>query len=191
MAKVTGPLHSDDARGKLASALVFMGWKGIKTVRAFVIPANPKDPDQGDIRCVIGGLGRAAGRVKVDESFDTKLKALGVIPSQQSKQSYLVQYVKNNYIGGKGATMTAAYNSMIAALTGHTAYTIFQSKASGIGIADFSLTYDTIAVFDKGLGFYLLAKAAIALGFTGSPYTKTLAAWTTTQIGKLASDFRG
>ena len=58
MAKLFGPLHSDDARGKLASSLVFMGWKGIKTVRAFVKPANPKTAPQGNIRTILGGSGR-------------------------------------------------------------------------------------------------------------------------------------
>lgn len=191
MAIVTGPLHSDDARGQIGKSLVFMGWKGIKTVRSWLKPANPQDPDQGDIRCLFGGTGRAVGRVKVDESYDTKLKALGVIPSAQSKQSYLVQYIKGQYFTGKGATMKANYATALKELTGHTAYTTFSAKATAIGIVDFELSYDTVATYEKGLGFYLLAKAAIALGFTGSPYTKTLASWTATQIGKLASDLRG
>ena len=42
MAKLTAPLLSFDARGGLGKTLVFMGWKGIKTVRQFVVPANPK-----------------------------------------------------------------------------------------------------------------------------------------------------
>jgi hypothetical protein len=46
MAKLTGPLLSFDARGKLGNTLVFIGWKGIKTVRQFVIPANPNTPGQ-------------------------------------------------------------------------------------------------------------------------------------------------
>jgi len=46
MARVTGPLMSMDARGKLGNTLVFTGWKGIKTVRQFVIPANPNTAAQ-------------------------------------------------------------------------------------------------------------------------------------------------
>lgn len=42
MAKVKAPLMSFDARGKIADSLVYMGWKGLKTVRQYVIPANPK-----------------------------------------------------------------------------------------------------------------------------------------------------
>lgn len=191
MAKVFGPLHSDDARGKLANSMVFMGWKGIKTVRAYITPANPQEEAQGNIRTVIGGLGRAVGKVSVNEDYDVKLKALEVIPAQQSKQSFLVQYIKDNYIAGKGATMTGNYKSILAEFTGATAYTAFQGAGSTCGIANFSLDYDTIATFDKGLGVYLLAKTAIALGFTGSPYTKTLAKWTGAHVDKLVSDMRG
>jgi len=46
MAKVKGPLMSMDARGQLGKTLVFIGWKGIKDVRSFVIPANPKTAGQ-------------------------------------------------------------------------------------------------------------------------------------------------
>lgn len=46
MGLVKGPLLSIDARGKIADTLVFSGWKGLKTVRAYVIPANPKSADQ-------------------------------------------------------------------------------------------------------------------------------------------------
>lgn len=46
MAKVTAPLISLDARGKLADTLVFGNWKGIPTVRQYVIPANPRTTAQ-------------------------------------------------------------------------------------------------------------------------------------------------
>lgn len=46
MAKVKGPLFSLDARGQIAKSLVYMGWKGLKTVRQYVIPSNPNTADQ-------------------------------------------------------------------------------------------------------------------------------------------------
>ncbi len=55
MAKVTGPIHSDSASGKLADAMVFAVWKGVKYVRQYVIPANPQSSDQGDQRIIMGG----------------------------------------------------------------------------------------------------------------------------------------
>jgi len=46
MAIVKGPLMSVDARGQLGKTLVFIGWKGVKDVRAHVVPANPKTAAQ-------------------------------------------------------------------------------------------------------------------------------------------------
>ena len=46
MARVTGPLFSMTARGKIADALVYAAWKGIDTVRSYVVPANPKTAAQ-------------------------------------------------------------------------------------------------------------------------------------------------
>jgi len=189
MAKLTGPLFSLDARGKLGSALVFIGWKGIKTVRQWLKPANPQSANQGDVRVVLGGLGRGCGKVGVDSAIHTQLKTLELIPDQQSKQSYLVQYIRDNYLAGTGATFTAAYVAMLAELTGHTRYSVFLSAADDLVITAFDLTYASIAEFNKALGIYLLAKANIAMGFTGSPYSIALASWSTANIAEFTADF--
>lgn len=187
MAKVTGPLMSMTASGKLADTIVFFSWKGVSTVRQWLIPANPQSSDQGDIRLVIGGVGRAAGKCVADSSYHDQLKDLDVIPAQQTKQSYLVQYIKDNFIAGSGATMTGNYGSVLAEVTGHTAYTSFAAGADTLVLTDFDISYASIDPFEKELGLYLLAKAAIALGFSGSPYTKTLASWTGAHIDKLVA----
>ncbi|MEE9284353.1 MAG: hypothetical protein V3V35_01355 [Dehalococcoidia bacterium] len=46
MAKVTAPLFSFGARGKLGDALVYFPWKGIEVVRTYVVPANPNSAAQ-------------------------------------------------------------------------------------------------------------------------------------------------
>ena len=190
MAKLTGPLMSLDARGKLGSCLVFMGWKGVKTVRQWLKPANPQSTGQGDIRVAIGGLGKAVGKIGVDSNFHTQLKTLELIPDQQSKQSYMVQYIKDNYFAGTGATFTAAYVAMLAELTGHTSYAEWTAAAAGLSIVEFDLDYAGIAPFDNALGIYLMAKAAIALDFTTTPYTLALASWTATQIATFTGDLK-
>lgn len=187
MAKVTGPLMSMTASGKLADAIVFFGWKGIASVRQWLKPANPQSTGQGNIRTIIGGTGRACGKVEVESAFSDQIADLELVPAQQTRQSYLVKYIKDNYFAGSGATLTGNYVTQLAALTGHTSYTTFQAGGDTLGILAFGLSYDDVADYDKGLGLYLLAKAAIALGFTGSPYTKTLASWTAAQIDKLVA----
>ncbi len=42
MAKVRGPLFSLDASGQFGKTLVFAVWKGIRYVRRYVIPENPR-----------------------------------------------------------------------------------------------------------------------------------------------------
>jgi len=189
MAKVTGPLMSMSASGKLADAMVFFGWKGISVVRQWLKPANPQSADQGDIRLVLGGLGRSVGKVEVDSSIHAQLIALKLIPNQQTKQSYLVQYIKDNYLAGTGATFTGNYVAMLAELTGHGAYSAFLSAADDLLITEFDVAYASIAPFNKALGVYLIAKACIDLGFTGTPYSVALASWTPAQVALFTADF--
>lgn len=185
MAKVYGPLFSISATGRFADALVNFGWKGRNVVRQWLRPLNRRSSDQGDVRMALGGLGRACGVVGVDSAYHEQLKTLNVIPTDQTKQSYLVKKIKELYFGSTGATFRTNYKTILAEITGHTSYTSFAAAADDLAIADFDLNYAAVAPFEKELGVYVLAKVAIALGFTGSPYTKTLSAWTATQIDKM------
>jgi hypothetical protein len=54
MAKLTAPLLSFGARGKLADTLVYFPWKGIAAVRSYVIPANPNTGPQQTQRGFFG-----------------------------------------------------------------------------------------------------------------------------------------
>lgn len=191
MAKVTGPLMSMDARGKIGDAIVFIGWKGRKTVRMWLKPANPKTALQGNVRTILGGLGRACGFVKKEKDYHGQLVTLEKIPEDQSKQSYLVKYLKDQFMNGTGATMKTNYEAIITELQAHTAYADWQSKAEGIGMANFEMTYDDTETFEKALQLYVLAKGAIVLGFTGTPYTTAIASWTATEIQELIDDLIG
>lgn len=186
MAKVSGPLMSMSASGKLADSIVFFGWKGVNVVRQWLKPANPQSSGQGDQRIMVGGTGRSVGKVQVASTIATKLEALGVMPSGQTKQSYLVKYILDHYLDN-----ATNYATQLAACTGHTAYTSFQSGADDLGITEFDLAYATIAAYDKALGLYLLAKTCIALAFTGAPYTDALTAWTKTDVDAFVADFTG
>lgn len=189
MAKVYGPLFSVGASGKLGKSIVYLSWKGLNTVRQWLKPANPQTANQGDARIALGGAGRAVGKVGVDSAIHTQLKTLELIPSQQTKQSYLVKYIRDNYLAGTGAIFTAAYASMLAELTGHTEYTYWGTMADNLNILAFDIDYASIAEFNKALGVYLIAKACVDLNFTGSPYTIALASWTTANIAEFEADF--
>jgi hypothetical protein len=184
MAKVTGPLFSMSASGKIANSMVFFGWKGLNVVRQWVIPANKMSADQGNFRTILGGTGRAVGQIKAGKQFAQQLITLNLIPSGQTKQSYLVKYICDHYLYDH-----TSYTAELALLTAHTSYTAFQASATTLGLVDFSLSYDTVGAYDKALGLYLIAKTAIALGFTGTPYTTAIASWVTADIAGMVADF--
>ena len=56
MVKVSGPMMSMDASGKLGDAVVFSKWKGRNYVRQLVKPANPKSGLQTGMRAMFAYL---------------------------------------------------------------------------------------------------------------------------------------
>lgn len=177
MAKVTGPLMSMTASGKIADSIVFAAWKGVAYVRQFVIPSNPQSAGQGDTRIMIGGTGRACGKVAVTSPYNVKLGLKGVIPSGQSKQSYLVKYIMDHYLD----TLTK-YTAELSAVTAYSGITSWNAGANTLGITAFDLDYATAGEYSKALGLTLLYKVQQALSFTGSAYTPTLATMTNAKV---------
>ena len=177
MAKVTMPLMSGSASGKIGNNIVFFGWKGMNVVREWLKPANPQSAGQGDARIILGGTGRACAEVVPDSTYHLALIAKDVIPSGQTKQSYLVKYIRDHLLIG-----STTYAAELAELTGHAEYDVWGTSATALGLVEFDLNYASVGAYDKALGIYMLAKTAIALGFTGTPYTTAITAWVTTDI---------
>lgn len=184
MAKVTGPLMSMSASGKLANALVFFAWKGTAVVRGFVVPANPQVAAQGDQRIAMGGTGKAVGKIQPEKAFAQQLIDLNLIPSGQTKQSYLVKYILDTYLTG-----SLAYGTQLAAFIAHTWSGAFNAAADTLTITAFDLDYAAVAPYQKGFGLYLIAKAAGALGLEGTPYTTNITAWVTADVNGMINDF--
>jgi hypothetical protein len=184
MAKVTGPLYSMSASGKLADAMVYFGWKGVNVVRGWVKPANPMSAAQGDQRIAVGGTGRAVGEIKPEKVFAQQLIDLSLIPAGQTKQSFLVKYILQHYLNS-----TLAYGTMLAAFVAHTWSGAFNAAADTLGITEFDLDYAGIAAYQKGFGLYLIAKTAYDLGFVGTPYTTNITAWVTADVNGMINDF--
>ncbi|GAG11646.1 unnamed protein product [marine sediment metagenome] len=71
MAKVKGPLFSIDARGKIADAMVFGGWKGIPWVREWFKPQNPKSDAQVALRLIFSqGVQAWQGNLSDQQKLD-------------------------------------------------------------------------------------------------------------------------
>jgi hypothetical protein len=159
-------------------------------VREWLVPTNKQSGAQGNQRVILGGTGRAVGEIRPSPGDSTvsdiaqQLIDLALIPGGQTKQSFLVQYVIDHYLNS-----TANYLVYLSECTNHGAYASFGALANTLGVVNFSLPYDTIADYDKALGLYLIAKSAIALGFTGTPYTLALASWAAASVTLFGSGF--
>jgi len=184
MAKVTGPLHSDDARGKFAGAMVFSNWKGKKYCRSLVIPSNPQSEAQGDQRLIMGGTSKGIAKIGVGGVIDLALIALGVIPSDQSKQSFLVKRILQVYMFD-----ATSFEVEVAEFDGHSATSDFESSAITLGLAAFDITYKgTTNDYDAGLQLYMCAKACFLMGLTAEPFDTALDSWTSTEIDEFVAD---
>ena len=188
MAKVTGPLFSLGARGKLGQAIVFSAWKGINVVREYLIPANPKSADQGDRRTILGGMGRSPKYIQAEKVYYNFAKA--VTPSGQSWISQYVKYIIDKYM--KTVTL---YEVETAELAAHTASADFYSEALALGLTDFAVPYANLSGFGHGLMLYELAKYGCDqylldnTKFNAAPYNKALADWLLADIQLMVADF--
>jgi len=76
MARVTGPLHSDGASGKLAGALVYSHWKGNRQyVRTLVTPLNPHAAKQVGVRAMMGYVAHLWASIKAASAASWKTLA--------------------------------------------------------------------------------------------------------------------
>jgi hypothetical protein len=188
MAKVSGPLFSMDARNKLGDALVYLGWKGIKTVRMWLKPAQPKTPKQGDVRLILGGLGRATKAADPTKYYVYEAKK--ITPVQQSWVSYFIKYIRENVLID-ATSFIDQYNNYNA----HTAREDFENAASDLGLTTFTVNYKEIPEdFPGGFMVYLLALYGIEAhkidnnAFNKTPYTKAIGSWNATDITTLKQD---
>ena len=171
------------ASGTISKTLTFFTSKGRAVVREWLKPANPMSEGQGDQRIIMGGTGRGVAQVKPTSSYAQQLIDLALIPGGQTKQSFLVKYIKDHFL-----VDATAYAAMLAELAGHDEVVKWHSVADSLSLVAFDLPYAAVAPYDKALGIYLVAKAAVSLNFVGAPYTTALADWTSGNIDTFVAD---
>jgi len=189
MAKVTMPLLSGSASGKIGDAIVFFGWKGVDVVRSWVKPANPQSASQGVRRVILGGLGRACKPVTYGSNYHQDALAIAVAP--QTWISTLVSYMVKNYMADKDA-FEDEYDEYAA----HTAKADFDDAAETLGLTDFDLPYAGLTKkFTAGMQLYETAKYGCvqhsldSTRFNRAPYTTGLSSWTASDIASHVANF--
>lgn len=188
MAKVTGPLYSMSASGKLGNALVFFGWKGLNVVREWVIPANPRTALQNIVRFLFGVIGRAASFVRTETFYERN--ATAAAPSGQTWISALVGRILRVIIPDR-ATFESVRTNYLALTTVST----WQTSATDIGITSFTSVHaPEMGTATAGLQLYLLALYAVSvhdagLGIFNKPYyAVSPATWTVANIESFEAD---
>lgn len=181
MAKVTGPLQSFSASGSVAKALTFMSHLGRNVVRGYKVPANPQTADQGNQRLIFGAAGRGVSALVNPSDVYDNLKP--IVPSGSTLPTELVKNIVEAF--GDAATLESAFN-------GHPKDTVFQARATALGLYAVEVPYATGTTQVSG-GAMLYALATILVGFhianptllNFAPFTTALVSWDTADI----SDF--
>lgn len=185
MAKVTMPLLSAEARGKIADAIVFFPWKGLNVVRQWLIPANPQSVDQMTARAKLKGIGKAIAKIQTpaDLANGSMIYQLTLpkAPSGQPWNSYFAKKVLDHV---KTTTNWTALTGQWSTATG---YTDFNSLATGLGLVDFAMTTGYTDNVAAGLQLYMAAYAAYALEL--SEYNTDPEDWAATLVTAFAADF--
>jgi len=188
MAKVVMPLLSAEASGKIADTMVFFYWKGRNVVRRWVVPTNPREPEQRRIRTNLAAMGKNL------KAMTTKAPAGAIVslirkvtPANMIWNAHFVaqtlDYIKT----------PANYTTLEDAFTG--APYVYTEMTLGAG----TLGMDTILTginYDKEVGpgfqLFLGAYSAYKLGLTGVTgiYTEFPTNWSSASLTSFVQDYQ-
>jgi len=107
MAKVSGPLFSLDARGQVGKAIVYSFWKGQNYVRQHVVPQNPQELAQINIRALISDASIAwktnatVGAIEIDAAYKLAYDEAAAGQMYSGFNLFMKECVAANYTGTK------------------------------------------------------------------------------------------
>jgi hypothetical protein len=168
MSKVTMPLMSGDARGKLADAIVFSYWKGRNYVRIRIIPKNPKEDGQAEARLYMGSCGKNDKAIESLSGGDTGdsvlyTQIIAKTPSDQSWHSYFMK----TQIGMEWANIKAARTAWTA--LGAPEKLLWTTAAATIPITGFDIGYGVVTPITGGEQLFISATGGWLLGLAIVP----------------------
>ena len=191
MAKVTMPLMSAEASGKLADAIVFFTWKGYNVVRSWTIPTNPRDVDQKIVRQKLAACGKNTTKMNpISAALPNACKMIqllkGVTPAGSIWNAYFVGTIMDQVKSENTFTTLsdALFNGTAAALT------CWQTSATGLGfealtgVAFATEISPELQLFMGGYGAYLLELSGSTYVYNDYPSN-----WTEGKIEAFATDY--
>lgn len=176
MAKVDGPLLSLEARGKIADAIVFFPWKGRHVVRQWLKPANPQKTLQGYVRAVLRAIGKEVKIIQCiskGNTVDSKLYLgnVATCPAGMNWNAFHAQGLLKSFISG-GTFAIALFTSMLAKYTANNSTALWDTAATGLGLADYAFPYGYTTPIVAGCQLYMGALAAYSNAASwGTQYT--------------------
>lgn len=185
MAKVTMPLLSTEARGKIANAIVFFPWKGRNIVRRWLIPANPQSVDQMTARAKLKAIGKAISKIytptDVTGGSIVYKAALAKTTAGQPWNAWFAKQVLD-YI-----KVTTNWAAITGAYTTASEHTNFEAVATALGLVNFAMTAGYTDEIEAGLQLYLAAYAA----YQGelSEYNSDPETWADSLVTEFGEDF--
>jgi len=195
MAKVTGPLLSIEARGKIADAIVFFPWKGRHVVRQWLKPTNPASTKQGYVRAAMKAVGKAIKQiVSVSQggALDSKVYTLATaaVPAGLNWNAFLGQgflaklQTANTFVTGSFTDYIDVYSSLNT-----TDYAAWQTNATALGMEDFAFGYGYTTNIEAGCQLYFMAIGCYHNSLLASaPYNTDVASWVVADIDIFKTD---
>ena len=189
MAKVTAPLQSFSAAGKVADSLIFQTHNGRNVVRKYFQPRNPRSVDQRRNRVIISLTSQSISSVDSGLPYLTDL--LTVVPPTQTWSTYIHKYVTSRF--GRGL---AGCEALRLDYAGHPNRALIDNFSARIDYRGFFYpnAANTEIFLAGGISFYLLAEIAFEIKattnlFNRPVYDTALNDWTLTHATAFKSDF--
>lgn len=190
MAKVSGPLLSLDASGKIGDAMVHFNWKGTHCVRNWLKPTNPQSITQKIIRQKIAAMGK--NMVKIETPKPTLLAGSKMYSMLKDKTP--AGQIWNAYFGKQtmdhvkdDANMASLSNALFGCLS---TVGVWKQNATTLGMetltgAQYASTISPeLQLFMGGYAAYKLALSSYT-----SKYDTYPSNWAIAAISNFATDY--
>jgi len=190
MAKVTGPLFSLSASGKIGDIMVHFGWKGRNVVRQWLKPTNPQDQQQKEVRQALAVAGKNTKLIKGPQTgllSGSKMYQLLVAdaPATQIWNAHLAKNILEDLVSP--AALTAFSAAMFATDT----IDKWREMATSLGFTTLTGAAKFATAISPELQLAMGAYAAYKLNLSSytSVYSNYPSAWTTDEIESFACDY--
>ena len=190
MAKVTGPLFSLSASGKIGDIMVHFGWKGRNVVRQWLKPTNPRDQQQKEVRQALAAAGKNVKFIKTPQTgllSGSKMYQL-LVADAPATQIWNAHFSKNIL---EDLSAPAALTAFSDAMFGTDTIGKWRAEAVALGFTTLTDAVKFATELSPELQLAMGAYAAYKLNLSSytNVYNTYPSNWTTDEIESFACDY--